>query len=136
MMNNSTVELLDLPDEMIIEILNKLSSVNVLYSLLGVNTRLDRLARDTIFTHFLDLTIKVSNDERCSMSKVMLDRFCSLILPEIHENIKCLLLEPLSIERILLNCEYPKLDKLILNSIKPELFLNYLSGKKLFNLCK
>jgi hypothetical protein len=135
-MNNSTVEFLDLPDEMLIEILNKLSSVNVLYSLLGVNKRLDRLARDTIFTHFLDLTIKVSNYERCSMSTVMLDRFCLLILPEIHENIKCLLLEPLSIERILINCEYPKLDKLILNSIEPELFLNYLSGKKLFNLCK
>ncbi|CAF4378309.1 unnamed protein product, partial [Rotaria magnacalcarata] len=36
-MNSSTVHLLDLPDEMLIEIFNKLSTVDVLNSIWGVN---------------------------------------------------------------------------------------------------
>ncbi|CAF0953736.1 unnamed protein product [Adineta steineri] len=131
MMNNSTVQLLDLPDEMLIQILNKLNNVDVLYSVLGVNKRLNRLACDPIFTNYLDLTTKISKyDERCSMSNVRLDQFCSFILLKIHHNIECLVLESSSMERILLTCDYPKLNKLILYSIKPELFLNYLSSKK------
>ncbi|CAF0953718.1 unnamed protein product [Adineta steineri] len=129
MMNNSTVQLLDLPDEMLIQILNKLNNVDVLYSVLGVNKRLNRLACDPIFTNYLDLTTKISKyDERCSMSNVRLDQFCSFILLKIHHNIECLVLESSSMERILLTCDYPKLNKLILYSIKPELFLNYLSN--------
>ncbi|CAF4559045.1 unnamed protein product, partial [Rotaria magnacalcarata] len=76
-MNSSTVHLLDLPDEMLIEIFNKLSTVDVLNSIWGVNQWLDRLARDARFTHSLDLTAEQSCDERCSMSDVILDRLCS-----------------------------------------------------------
>ncbi|CAF1587492.1 unnamed protein product, partial [Rotaria magnacalcarata] len=42
-MNYSTVQLVDLPDEMLIEILKKLTNVDVLYSMLGVSQRFDRL---------------------------------------------------------------------------------------------
>ncbi|CAF1058471.1 unnamed protein product [Rotaria sordida] len=126
-MNYSTVQLLDLPDKMLIEIFNKLTRVDVLYSILGVNKRLNRLVCDPTFTHFLDLTIKASYDERHSLPDVILDRFCLFILPRIHNNIQSLRVEPSSMERILLICNYPKLHKLILNSIKPEAFLKYLA---------
>ncbi|CAF5017027.1 unnamed protein product [Rotaria sp. Silwood1] len=135
-MDYSTVQLLDLPDEMLIEILNKLNNIDVLCTVLGVNKRLERLARDTIFTDFLDLTTKSSLGGICSMSNIILDRFCSSILPQIHHNIKSLVLESSSIEHILIACVYPKLHKLTLYSIKPEVFIKYLAGirKNLPNL--
>ncbi|CAF4996768.1 unnamed protein product [Rotaria sp. Silwood1] len=123
-MDYSTVQLLDLPDEILIEILNKLNNIDVLCTVLGVNKRLERLARDTIFTDFLDLTTKSSLGGICSMSNIILDRFCSSILPQIHHNIKSLVLESSSIEHILIACVYPKLHKLTLYSIKPEVFIN------------
>ncbi|CAF3640811.1 unnamed protein product [Rotaria sp. Silwood1] len=127
-MDYSTVQLLDLPDEILIEILNKLNNIDVLCTVLGVNKRLERLARDTIFTDFLDLTTKSSLGGICSMSNIILDRFCSSILPQIHHNIKSLVLESSSIEHILIACVYPKLHKLTLYSIKPEVFIKYLAG--------
>jgi hypothetical protein len=133
-MNCSTVQLLDLPDEMFIEIFNKIATVDVLYSILGVNKRLDRLARDPIFAAFLDLTTKTSFGKRCSLPDVMLDRFCSYILPQIHHNIQSLLVEPSSIERILLACDYPKLHELILKSITSEFFIKYLAGMKFVDM--
>ncbi|CAF3666893.1 unnamed protein product [Rotaria sp. Silwood1] len=126
-MDYSTVQLLDLPDEILIEILNKLNNIDVLCTVLGVNKRLERLARDTIFTDFLDLTTKSSLGGICSMSNIILDRFCSSILPQIHHNIKSLVLESSSIEHILIACVYPKLHKLTLYSIKPEVFIKYLA---------
>ncbi len=62
----------------------------------------------------------------------MINQFFPFILPQIHHNIKTLLLEPLSMQQILVACDYPNLDKLIIKSIKPEDFLNYFSGKKHF----
>jgi hypothetical protein len=68
------------------------------------------------------------------MPDVILDRFCSYILPQIHYNVQSLLVEPSSIERILRACDYPKLHELILNSIQPEVFINYLAGMKCINI--
>ncbi|CAF4019141.1 unnamed protein product, partial [Rotaria magnacalcarata] len=56
-MNPSAVHLLDLPDEMIINIFNKLSNADVLNSILGANRQLDRLARDTTPVDDLDFDL-------------------------------------------------------------------------------
>ena len=128
----STVQLLDLPDEILIEIFNKLTTVDVFYSILSVNKRLDQLVRDPVFTHFLDLTTKTTYGERNAIPVIMLNQFCSYILPQIHHNIQSLSIETSSIERILQTCNYPKLHRLILHSIKPEVFIKYLSGMKKF----
>ncbi|CAF2061597.1 unnamed protein product [Rotaria magnacalcarata] len=114
-MNPSAVHLLDLPDEMIINIFNKLSNADVLNSILGANRQLDRLAP------------KVSYNERCSMSNDILDRFCSYILPQIHVNINSLLVEPSSMQRILCACAFPNLHQLTLSSIESKDFIKYLS---------
>ena len=42
--------LMNLPDEMIMLIFNKLDNVDVLYSLMNVNGRLDRILHDEMFT--------------------------------------------------------------------------------------
>ncbi|CAF3579739.1 unnamed protein product [Rotaria socialis] len=126
-MNSSTVHLLDLPDEMLIEIFNKLSTADVLNSIWGVNQRLNRLAHDARLTQSIDLTAEQSYDERCSMSTVILDRLCSHVLPQIHDNIKSLLVEPSSMQRILRVCAYPNIHQLTLSSIESKDFIKYLS---------
>ncbi|CAF3918688.1 unnamed protein product, partial [Adineta steineri] len=114
-MNCITAHLLDLSNEILLIILKKLGPVDVLYSLLNVNNRLDQMARSINNTKFLNF----------SMNNVQLNRFCCEILPEIHYNIVELTLEIFSMERILLACEYPNLTVIVLtNFLSDILFQN------------
>ncbi|CAF4071255.1 unnamed protein product [Rotaria sordida] len=114
-MEDLSIRLSDLPDEILIFILRKLYDVEVLYSLIGVNKRLNTLAYDSIFTthltlYFLDKFIYPLPDP-------MLDRFRLQILPKIHHKVKWLNLESTSMERILLATNYPNLNGLGLYDI-------------------
>ena len=48
MSNNNEINILDLPDEILLSILNKLNNIDILYSLVDVNQRFDRLALNSI----------------------------------------------------------------------------------------
>ncbi|CAF1351344.1 unnamed protein product [Rotaria sordida] len=108
-MEHSSVELNDLPDEILMIILKKLCNVEVLYSLKGVNKRLNAVAHDSIFTNRLTLMRRVSDHCTNPLPDAILDRFCLQILPEIHHKIKWLNLESSSMERILHATNYPNL---------------------------
>ena len=108
-MEHSSVELNDLPDEILMIILKKLSNVEVLYSLIGVNKRLNTIVHDSIFTNCLTLMRCFSDDSIYPLPDPILDRFCLQILPEIHHKIKWLNLESSSMKRILLATNYPNL---------------------------
>jgi hypothetical protein len=116
-MEHSVVQLLDLPDEMLIIILKKLSNLAVLYSLVGVNSRLDRLACSNAYTRFIRLVTIASTRHMLPSPDPILDRFCLHILPRIHHNVEWLTVEPSSIERILLAGDYPKLRGITLVEI-------------------
>ncbi|CAF3627527.1 unnamed protein product [Adineta steineri] len=118
-MNCRTAHLLDLSDEILLIILKKLESVDVLYSLLNVNNRLDQMARSINNTKFLNF----------SMNNVQLNRFCCEILPQIHHNIVSLTLDIFSMERILLACEYPNLTVIVLTNFLPDILLQYLTDE-------
>ncbi len=109
-MNHSTLNILDLPVEILLIILNKLSNIDVLYSLIEVNQRLDKLAQNITFTRSVDLVTISSNENNDSI----LDRFCSSIIPRIQHNIEYLIVGPLSTDRILRIGNYSKLLKLTL----------------------
>ena len=53
-MFNSCVRLNDLPDEILTIIFKKLNNLEVLYSLQGVNQRLNKIIRDQIFASRLN----------------------------------------------------------------------------------
>ncbi|CAF0795699.1 unnamed protein product [Rotaria sordida] len=108
-MEHLLVELNTLPDEILMIILKKLLKVEVLYSLIGVNKRLNKIVRDSIFTNRLTLMIYSSDDFIYPLSDPMLDRFCLKILPEIHHQIKWLNLESSSMKRIVRATNYPNL---------------------------
>jgi hypothetical protein len=128
-MNQSDIHLLDLPNEMLIGILKKLNNIDVLYSLSGINHyRLYRLAIDNIFTNTLNFVTATSIDNYNSINDSMIDRFCVDILPQIGDNVKCLILEPRSMERILLATHYPNLTKLKLFNFGQDILLRYFTG--------
>ncbi|CAF2093043.1 unnamed protein product [Rotaria magnacalcarata] len=108
-MEYSRIQLDDLPDEILLIIFEKLNKLSVLYSLAGVNKRLNVIAHSPNFTSRLNLLRCLSDHSIRSLPKRRLERFCSQILPEIHHKIKWLNLEPISIKRILLSTTYPAL---------------------------
>ncbi|CAF3076345.1 unnamed protein product [Rotaria sp. Silwood2] len=146
-MEHSSIQLDDLPDEIILIILKKLHNCDVLYSLIGVNKRLDTIANDLIFTSNLTLISRIKkrfetigNDPfftrnltliksfdglSCQFTDVILDRFCLEILPKINDKIERLNVESLSMERILRLTNYSNLRTLGLYDVQPET-VNYL----------
>ncbi|CAF1368911.1 unnamed protein product [Adineta steineri] len=91
--------------------------MDVLYSCIGVNKKLDRLARDITFTQSINLVTTLSNEYDNSI----LDRFCLLILQRIQHNIQCLTFNSLSVERVLRIGNYSKLHKLSLVNLPIEM---------------
>ncbi|CAF5148867.1 unnamed protein product [Rotaria magnacalcarata] len=120
-MNHSTLSILALCDEMVLAILNKLNNMDVLYSLIGVNKKLDSLVRDITFTQSIDLVTISSNEHNDSRNKSILDRFCFDIIPRIQQNIESLILDPLSIDRVLCIGNYSKLYKVALVNVQFEI---------------
>ncbi len=123
-------QLTSIPDEILLLILNKLTNIEVLYSLIGVNIRLDKLSSDAMFTEHLTLMKRSTNDIISSLDSSMLDRFCSEILPRINRQIKWLNLESLSMKCILLAADYPNLYGLSLFNIDYETVVRLCDGKK------
>ncbi|CAF4741372.1 unnamed protein product [Rotaria sp. Silwood1] len=136
-MEHSFIELNDLPDEILMIILKKLHNVEALYSLTGVNKRLNTIVHDSIFTS--DLTLMTSSPDCLfhRLTNTILDRFCREILPKIHCKIKWLNLESSSMECILLSTNYPNLCGLGLYNLASEMardlftVLNLLLGIKI-----
>ncbi|CAF5166905.1 unnamed protein product, partial [Rotaria sp. Silwood1] len=89
-MEYSSIQLNDLPDEILIYIFKKLSNGEILYSLSGVNKRLNKIVHDSIFTNDLSLLMSTSDGLVYSLSDLILDRFYSHILPKIHQKIQWL----------------------------------------------
>jgi hypothetical protein len=113
---------------MLLTILMKLNNVDVLYSLIGVNEKLDRLARDINFTRSIDLVTILSNSKKKSRAKSVLDRFSFDIIPRIQHNIASLTLDQLSIDRVLRNGNYPKLWKLTLINLPLKMVCGIFNG--------
>jgi hypothetical protein len=128
-MKHLRIQLTDIPDEILLLILTKLSNIEVLYSLIGVNIRLDKIASDPIFTDHLSLLKRSSNGVINSLDDSLFDRLYSEILPTIRHKIKWLDLEPLSMERVLLTVDYPNLHVLSLFNIERDLAVRLFGGK-------
>jgi len=128
-MEDSCVQLNNLPDEILLIIFKNLSNINLLYSLIGVNKRLNRIVHDSIFTSSLTLFDHLSYDHISSLPDSMLGRFSLQILPEIHHKIKWLDVEATSMKRILLSANYPNLFGLRIYNIESENDIHLFQGK-------
>ncbi|CAF5086382.1 unnamed protein product, partial [Rotaria sp. Silwood1] len=128
-MNLSSVHLLDLPNEMLFNILKKLENVDVLYSFFGINNeRLEKIIEDEFFSNSLNIA---SITENSTIIDSILDRFCDYILPRIYFNVKCFIVEPEFMERILLATPYPNLTELKLFNFQRDSSLHYFTDNSL-----
>ncbi|CAF5044445.1 unnamed protein product, partial [Rotaria sp. Silwood1] len=117
-MEQSCIGLSDLSDEILINIFQKLDNIDVLYSLEGVNQRINKVIQDRIFTSHLNFVKWLPHVFIDFLSSdMMLNRFCSQIFPKIHDKIKWLHLESSSMKYVLCAANYPNLDTLSLNNI-------------------
>jgi hypothetical protein len=121
----------DLPDEVLMIIFKKLNNLEVLYSLQGVNRRLNKIVQDSTFTSRLTF-VKWCSDNfidvlRCDMR---LSRFCLQILPKIHDKIRWLDLESSSMKNVLSAANYPNLYGLGLYNIDEDSARCVFTGKK------
>jgi len=130
-MKDLLVKLDDLHDEILMYIFKKLNNDEVLYSLMGVNQRLNRIVHDKIFTRHLCLLEYCSVDNSTfPLSNPILDRFCSKILPEIRHQIETLYLKGISIEPVLHATNYPNLNNLGLSDIHFRQAISLFIGKR------
>ncbi|CAF2630002.1 unnamed protein product [Rotaria sp. Silwood2] len=130
-MEHSCVQLMDMPVEILLLILTKLTNIEVLYSIIDVNIELDKVASDPVFTNHLTLMKCSSHGDIYPLAKSILDRFCLEILPKIQHKIKWLNLESLSMKRILLAGYYPNLRGFGLFIVEPETAAHLFVGKNL-----
>jgi hypothetical protein len=129
---NNHLTLLDLPDEILFNIVKKLNKVDVFCSLVDVNRRFYRLALDSKYVRDLDLTTMMnidSMDDKTSPIDIQfLSRICEKILPRIHHQVQKLIVEPDSMQQILLAGNYPQLYSLSLVNFQQEILYQYLTG--------
>ncbi|CAF3699172.1 unnamed protein product [Rotaria sordida] len=104
--------------------------MDVLYSLLDVdNQRLDIIAQENMFTNTLNFVLTTATDDIFSLNDTIVERFCTNILPRIHHNVKSLILDSVSMERILLAADYPNLTELKLFNFNDTIVSYYFIGK-------
>jgi hypothetical protein len=130
-LNNNHLNILDLPDEVLLIILKKLNTIDLLHSLVDVNRRFDRLVLDSLYILDLDMTdIMTINSlyDQTSIDPQILPRICEKILPWIHHQIQKLTSEQYSMKQILLAANYPQLYSLSLINFQEEILYQYLTG--------
>jgi hypothetical protein len=108
------VSILDLSDEILLIIFKQLNNIDLLYSLVDTNQKLDKVACDIHFTKDVNLTTISPNDISDSRLNAMVDRFYTHILRRIHNNVESLSVQASLLQRILRSNNYPNLHKLTL----------------------
>jgi hypothetical protein len=118
----------DLPDEILLNVFKRLHGFDVLYSLVGVNRKLDNVACDACFTRTVDLTTILSNKKDVPITNAILDRFSMEILPRIRDKMECLIVEACFFQRVVRGSNYLNLRKLTLLNLKLKMACKIFNG--------
>ena len=125
------MNILDLPDEILLAILKKLNMIDVLSSLSAVNRRFDRLTVDYCYIRHLDVTDILCISSLCNQSpsanSPAISRICRKILPRIRHRVHRLTVAECSAKEILAK-NYPQLTSLSLINFEEETLLKSLTG--------
>ncbi|CAM4813518.1 unnamed protein product [Rotaria magnacalcarata] len=100
--NNNDLNILDLPNEILLKIFNKLTMTDVLYSLVNATQRFDQLVLDPLYIRKLDMTsmtMKSFHDRIYSIDDLVLDKICKNVLPRINHQVHELIVEQHSMKR-------------------------------------
>ena len=111
------LNLLDLPNEVLLIIVEYLPVIDTLYSLVGINQRLDQLLWNPISTNTLNVTClrpEMWPERVYSLDERALATLCRTVLPRICHQISHLIVDQFSIEAVFRAREYPALHSLSL----------------------
>lgn len=122
------MNILDLPDEILRVIFNKLKIIDVFYSLVGVNERFDRLALDPLYTYDLNFLIERSDTHIISSDIHIRNKICKIILPRINAKLTKLTAGPFFMHGILQSVHCPQLYSLSFVNYLPDLFFEHLTS--------
>jgi hypothetical protein len=128
--NKNNLNILVLPDEILLMIFNKLNGIDALSSLVDVNQRFNRLVLNSVRIRTLDMTkmvIKSYYDRRFSLDNNFLEKISKKILPRIHHQLNELIVEQNSIKHVFPHT-YPQLDSLSFVNFEKEILFQYLTG--------
>ncbi|CAF3377286.1 unnamed protein product [Rotaria socialis] len=138
-LNNNDFNILDLPDEILLVILNKLNTTDVFHSLVDVNQQFDRLAFDYLYVRNIDMTdtmiINSLYDQISSIDTKILSKICEKVLPRIHHQVYKLTIEQYSMQHIILAANYPQHYSLSLINFQEEILYQYLTSILFYFLC-
>ena len=121
-MESAAISLLDLPDELLLAIFGKLSTVDVHVVLTSVHPRLDSLLHDRLFVRELNFTTLSWTDDRT------LSVMCHSILPNIHHHVTCLKLDANSVACVLDAVDFPQVSSLTLHDVPRQTLNQQLTG--------
>ena len=134
-MNNSkknSCDILHLPNEILLKIINELSVFDVFCSIINVNQRFTRLAIDSGYVRDLRFTttmnIHTFYNQTSSIDTNVLSTICESILPQIHYQVHQLTVDQSSMKPILDAAEYPQLYSLLITDFQEEVLHEYLTS--------
>jgi hypothetical protein len=137
-LNNNRLNVLDVPNEIFFIIFKKLNMIDVLYSLVDVNRRFDRLALDSLYIHDLNMTdtmiINSFYKQPCSIDTQVISKICETILSSIHHQVHELTIEECSMKSILTG-NYPQLYSLSLINFREQILYQCLTGIAFNSTC-
>ena len=134
-MNNlimNRVSILDLPSEVLLIILKKLSTMDVFYSIIDVNRTFYKLSLDRSHVRDLEITV-MRNVDTCykqisPIDTTLLSRLCISILPKIHHQVQKLTVDQSSMIPVLHAANYPQLYSLTIIDIQEEFLRDCLTS--------
>ena len=134
-MNNfimNRFSILDLPNEILLMIFNKLNTIDVFYSIADVNRRFYQLSLDCSHVRDLQMTIMMDVDtcykQISPIDTKLLSRLCISILPEIHHQVQKLTVDQNSMIPVLHAAIYSQLYSLTILDIQEEFLRDYLTS--------
>ncbi|CAF3983473.1 unnamed protein product [Rotaria sordida] len=131
-LNKNDINILDLPDEILLIILQKLNMVDVFYSLVDLNKRFNQLIFDPLYIHHLDVTDKTSLDHNSPVDNQVFDQIRTKILPRLHCKVNKITVTSPSMEYIFNTIDYSQLHSLSLVNFQQETLLQYLTSDVIF----
>lgn len=126
------INILDLPNEILLIIFKKLNTIDVFYSITNVNRRFYELSLDCYHVQDLQMTTMMNVDtcykQISSIDSKLLSSICKNILPKIHHQVQKLTVDQNSMKPILHASNYPQLNSLTIVDIQEEILCDYLTS--------
>jgi hypothetical protein len=130
------LNLLDLPNEVLLIIVEYLPMIDALYSFVNITERLDQLVLNPTFTRTLNMTclrLELLFERIYSLDERVLGILCRTVLPRIRHPISRLIVDQFAIDDVFRAREYPELRSLSLMDIDESYALDFFQSKATLN---